>query len=233
MTQESDRSGIGGQQLNWTNQRPETPFLGSLLEDNRFYGAAKQILGEDAVGFFARCNSFNGPRTEWHPDLVDRAWRGIKVGFYLDPLDGDTGALRLIPGSHKNPFFSDIHQVELRHSNRGGERARGLNVEDMPAFIATSEPGDVVVFDNHTWHASYGGGKGRRMCTLGYFAPPKTAEEEEATRNVAGRRRPGPRPFGRQSVRILAWLANQDGSPVRVRDGSAFCGSGDSPATNY
>ena len=216
LTQESDRSGIGGQQLNWTNQRPETPFLGSLLEDNRFYGAAKQVLGEDAVGFFARCNSFNGPQTAWHPDQVDRAWRGIKVGLYLDPLDGDTGALRLIPGSHKNPFFSDIHQVELRHSNTGGERAGGLNVEDMPAFIATSEPGDVVVFDNHTWHASYGGGKNRRMCTLGYFAPPITAEEVEATRNVAGED---------SNVHAIwpavsphpEWLANPEGSPVRAR----------------
>ena len=160
LTHESDRSrsGVRGQ-LNWTNQRPETPFLASLLEDERLYGAAKQILGDDAVGFFARCNSFNGYRTEWHPDIVDRAWRGIKLGFYLDPLDGETGALRLIPGSHNDPFFSDIHQVDLRHSYSGGESGAGLNVEDVPAFIAISEPGDVVIFDTHTWHASYGGGK--------------------------------------------------------------------------
>ena len=54
LTHESDRSGIGGQQLNWTNQRPETPFLGSLLEDNRFYGAARQILDQPLPHGFAR-----------------------------------------------------------------------------------------------------------------------------------------------------------------------------------
>ena len=217
LTHESDRSrsGVRGQ-LNWTNERPEAPFLSSLMEDERFYGAAKQILGEDAVGFLARCNSFDGYRTEWHPDMGDLAWHGVKFGFYLERLDGETGALRLIPGSHKDPFFSDLHLVELRESYKGAESGSGLRVEDVPAFVAASEPGDVVMFDNHTWHASYGGGKGRRMCTLGYFAPPKTAEEEEATRNVAG-----------QDARVLAqwpavrphpaWLENQDGSPVRKR----------------
>ena len=215
LTHESDRTGIRGQ-LNWTNQRPETPFLSSLMEDARFYGAAQQVLGEDAVGFFARCNSFDGYRTEWHPDIVDRAWRGIKFGFYLDRLDGENGALRLIPGSHKDPFFSDLHQVELRDSYVGKDSGSGLNVEDVPAFIAASEPGDVVLFDTHTWHASYGGGKNRRMCTLGYFAPPTTAAEVEAARKVAG-----------EDAKVHAswpavsphpeWLANPDGSPVRKR----------------
>jgi hypothetical protein len=179
-----EASGVLGQ-LNWTHQRPDTPFLASLMEDERFFGSAKQLLGDDAIGSFARANAFSGDRTEWHPDVFNAHWRGIKFGFYLQPLDSETGALRLIPGSHKEPFFSEIRRIELKDSFAGTEDIEGLGVDEMPAFITASEPGDVVLFDNRTWHGSWGGGKERRMCTVGYFAYPRTPEEVAATHSMA------------------------------------------------
>lgn len=100
---EIEVSGARGQ-LNWTHQRPDTPVLASLMEDERFFGAAKQILDDDAMSLFARANAFFGDRTEWHPDVSESHWRRIKFDFYLQPLDGETGSLRFIPGSHKDPF---------------------------------------------------------------------------------------------------------------------------------
>ena len=166
-----ERTGIRGQ-INWSSLRPETPFLASLLEDERFLGPATQILGQETIGSFSNCNSFDGDRTEWHPDVSGQDWRGVKFGFYLQPLDALSGALRLIPGSHREPLHSDMRGIELSETFKDGERANGLSVQEVPAFVADSTPGDVVAFDNRTWHASYGGFRGRRMCTAGYFAAP-------------------------------------------------------------
>ncbi len=92
-------------QLNWSNLKPEYPFLSALLEDDRFTSIAKQILGDDFIGSYSNSNSFSSKVTEWHPDISvrDYDWKGIKFGFYLQNTSGSTGALRLIPGSHKSP----------------------------------------------------------------------------------------------------------------------------------
>ena len=57
-----------------------------------------------------------------------------------------------------------------------------MSVDQVPAHIAAVECGDVVIFDNYTWHGSYGGGEDRRLITMGYFAAPKTSEQEHAVR---------------------------------------------------
>ena len=121
---EMQRSGIRGQ-MNWSNLRPETPFLASLLEDERFFGAARQILGEDTIGSASNANSFDGDRTEWHPDVKDARWRGIKFGCYLQPLDEYSGALRLVPGSHKDPLtpISKRSCSKSRWRDRTSDRA--------------------------------------------------------------------------------------------------------------
>ena len=40
-----------------------------------------------------------------------------------------------------------------------------------------SDPGDVVLFHQALWHASFGGGSQRRMFTMNFTAPAKTDEE--------------------------------------------------------
>ena len=210
-----ERAGIRGQ-LNWSNLGPETPFLASLLEDERFYGAAQQILGKDAVGYSSNANSFDGDRTEWHPDVGDLDWHGIKFGFYLQPLGRDSGALRLIPGSHREPLLSDLRKVALKESNQGTIDEAGLSVEDVPAFAAESEPGDVILFDNHTWHASYGGGRNRRLCTLGYFVGPNNESEEAAVRSLVVGDANLTSKFP-HLARHPQWIRESEGHPVRGR----------------
>lgn len=173
----TNRRGIR-KQLNWSNLGPNTPFLSSLLEDLRFLKFVEKIYGRDFIGYYANANSFDGDRTEWHPDTGNLRWRGLKFAFYLQSLDENTGALRFIPASHTDPLHSDIKKISLKETNSGIIDEQGLDICNMPAYVAKSQPGDVVVFDNRTWHASWGGGRGRRMCSLGYFAAPTTSEEE-------------------------------------------------------
>src|SRR5262249_59181735 len=48
----------------------------------------------------------------------------------------------------------------------------GVRPSEVPAFPLESEPGDVVLFDQNLWHASFGGRSGRRMFTLNFAARP-------------------------------------------------------------
>ncbi len=212
---EMSRKG-GRRQLNWSNLGPDTPRLAGLLEDPRFVGAAEQLYGGGAVGHYANSNSFDGEQTEWHPDTADLRRRGVKFAFYLQPLDGNTGALRLVPGSHRDPLHSAIAALPLKQSIDGVANEEGLPTDEVPAFAARSEPGDVIAFDNRVWHASWGGGSDRRMCSVGYFAAPETPGEEASVRELVGQHaglvdafpllRPHPE-----------WLANPGGSPQRRR----------------
>jgi len=87
------------------------------------------------------------------------------VGFacYLEPLDGATGALRVAPGSHR-PL-----------------RAPAPADDPSDDHAVGTEPGDVIVFDEHLLHASRGGTL-RRQWRVDYVARPADAAEEAVVR---------------------------------------------------
>ena len=77
-----------------------------------------------------------------------------------------TGALRAIPGAHREPLHSAIQ--------RDIEQAYGVEPSEVPATAVESEPGDVVVVIVGTWHAAFGGAAGRRQGVLVYYEDPDT-----------------------------------------------------------
>lgn len=193
---------------------PDTPFFGGLLEDPRFYEPTEQLYGEDALGIISDANRYVG-HTRWHPDhYVDPTedCYGVKFAYYLEPVGAETGALRLIPGSHKNPLHSEL---------RNNLDSYGLEICDVPAYICESEPGDVVAFDVRCWHASWGGAIDRRMCTVVYYKNPAGPEEEAATRKRASSSVKEPNnsglPFETHRDIMGYWAANHEGSARRQR----------------
>ena len=86
----------------------------------------------------------------------------------------------------------------------------------MPAFVAKVDVGDVLLFDNYTWHGSYGGGEDRRLITMGYFAAPKTPEQEEAVRQQA-KAEARARAVFPLLERDPFWLSNPNGSTERQK----------------
>jgi hypothetical protein len=54
----------------------------------------------------------------------------------------------------------------------------------IPFYALESQPGDVVMFDQCTWHASFGGRTGRRMFTFNYSAEPTRPEHEAVLRKM-------------------------------------------------
>ncbi len=171
-------------QFNWSNLNPRISYISTLIEDPRIVGAVEQLLGKDAFGVSTNCNLFNGNRTEWHPDLDNHHFRGAKFLLYSPAIDGNSGALRVIPGSHKAEFSDQLHRIGLKGSSVATDssylKRSGLGINDIPAFVCKSEPGDMITFDSRLWHASWAGEKGRRMVSFNFCAYPKTAEEKEA-----------------------------------------------------
>lgn len=186
----------------------ETPFFGSLLEDPRFMTVAKQLYGEDALGIIVDANRYTGD-TSWHRDTHTVLQYGVKFAFYLDPVDGESGALRVIPSTHRLPDGTDF-----------ADGVKPLAIGEVPACALKSEPGDVVAFDLRLWHSSQGGSKDRRMCTVVYYGNPKSKVEEEALREL-GEKIPkfSLEQFDckRRYLYSSRWLSNPGRNPDRQR----------------
>ncbi len=183
------RYGVGG----WVERRPA---LRSLIDDDRIYEPVEQLLGPEPMWWGSDGNYYVGD-TQWHPDATEFVTgRRFKVALYLDPVTRETGCLRFIPGSHRQPLHGELEVLRISRVKQniadgviGPEaldpyREQGIDVEQLafgvrpeglPAYAVESRPGDVVLFDHHLYHGSFGGHVGRRMFTLNYYTAPQTA----------------------------------------------------------
>jgi len=146
------------------------PKISALHVDSRVCDLAEQLIGEDMVGFAADGFRYVGS-TIWHPDTANFNHYGVKFVFYTQPLDAGNGALRLLPGSHRQP----MHDAVTKYIEQCEP-----SIEEVPCHVFESEPGDVLAYDLRLWHASCGGAPDRRNVGLHYFHNPKTPEEIEA-----------------------------------------------------
>lgn len=210
MTSQYTHSPYNGTKRHWTVMMDEeTPFFASLLEDPRFLGPARDCFGPDVLGVAVDANRYTG-NTGWHPDTGSPLQYGVKFAFYLQPVAADTGALRVMPATHRLfPFTKEFSD---------GVRAAPLC--DVPCQVLESRPGDVVAFDLRLWHASQGGSKDRRMCTVVYYNNPKTPEEVAFLRKQGGDNvKIGLEAFQPQRRYLYSarWIANPARNPDRQR----------------
>ena len=196
-----------GSVRHWTPMMDEnTPFLANMMEDSRFLSVAQQLYGDDVLGVIVDGNRYTGD-TRWHRDTATVHQYGVKFAFYFQTVDAGTGALRVIPGTHRLPNDDEFAQG-----------VRSMLGESVPATALASEPGDVVAFDLRMWHASFGGSDDRQMCTVVYYANPKNAEEFKALRSQGARNvEAGIKSFKPRRPYIYSkrWVSNPHGNPVR------------------
>lgn len=130
--------------------------LSALLDHPAVHAAATAILGEDFAYLGSDGNYYVGD-TAWHRDGAHRGLRCIKIAVYLDRLDADSGALRVVPGSH---HLDDAYARGL------DEAIRTVPGPEVPAVALATTPGDLAIFDHNLFHAAFNGGSRRRMFTL-------------------------------------------------------------------
>jgi hypothetical protein len=167
--------GISGHYLPMASRL--TPVSASLVcDDPRLIGAAERLLGGPAIPecpegvlYFAEAG--------WHTD-DGIGVRGVKFAAYFDELVAGTGALRLVPGSHHSEQNARLAAYS-RQGPADGEADADWQAS-FPGFIADTSPGDVIAFDLHTWHASFGG-RDRLAWTAVYQRCPETEAERDRT----------------------------------------------------
>ena len=173
----------------------ERPRLAQLPEDDRIYLPIVDLLGPGFV--WGGSEGHKGSFTErnllqWHsdrPDTIGVHYARIKVMMYLQPLQKQTGALRVIPGSHHMPFrqhLRALHQgMDGSAQNDTSLRTFGVPGPDLPCHPLEVQPGDVVMFTEHLFHAVYGKQDGRSFITIKFLkfaAEPRTERHFEILR---------------------------------------------------
>lgn len=144
------------------------PDLAWLADDERLRAAATSVLGSaerrGSIGDVMSCP------TMWHVDIwgAPLAQDHLKVFLYLDPLDAESGALRVMPGSHTAD--SPVHLAFRRLTLHPEETVERLGVEatQLPAQVIPTLPGDVILLDYRTVHASFHGGPRRRLIGIDF-----------------------------------------------------------------
>ena len=175
-----------------------TPVSASLVcDDPILVDAAEQLLGgpvlpsvPEGVLYFAEAG--------WHND-DGIGVRGVKLATYFDPLNAANGALRFVPCSQHPGAQSALCAYQ---------RARH---DDYPSVVVETQPGDVVAFDLHTFHASFGG-TDRLAWAVEYLAEPQDDDSREKTwRWMGDAYEQECRGFDRERYPVWRdWVANPD-----------------------
>ena len=199
----------------------DSPFFASLLEDKRLLTIAEDIH-EQVLPWGTHIDRHVN-NTYWHHDAGGYEWYGIKFGFYLDQLKAETGALRVIPGSHKQPFHDQLDNIQnLKYSwirKNYSAASESSFISPIPSYACESNPGDMVIFDYRIYHASLGGTKDRHMCTVNFINYPKTPRQlaitiHEAKNYFKDNHNPDS-PWNPTKTVSEDWLANRNQNPKR------------------
>jgi hypothetical protein len=139
------------------------PRLCALLDDERINGLLCDLLGDD-YNYASSDGNYYAGDTQWHSDGFKKtSHRYVKIAFYLDELDADTGCLRVIPGSH---VAQDTYAETLQEHVKDIDGRWGIEGGQLPAQALVTKPGDIAVFNHNLKHAAFGGSGRRRMFTI-------------------------------------------------------------------
>ena len=109
---------------------------------------------------------------------IDLNYVRLKFMIYLQQVTRETGALRLIPGSHCRPLHD-----ELAHISNNEPRVLeqfGVPGVELPCHPVEVTPGDLVIFDQYLFHSVFGKQKGRSYIAIKYAAQIESAAHYQA-----------------------------------------------------
>jgi ectoine hydroxylase-related dioxygenase (phytanoyl-CoA dioxygenase family) len=108
--------------------------------------------------------------SHWHSDIYGAPiqYQHLKLSFYLEPLRADTGAIRVFPGTNSVEHEYATAVRRLTWDSTKLEDTFGMDPRELPGHVIESDPGDLVIWDFRTIHASYGGGMRRRLFSINF-----------------------------------------------------------------
>ena len=147
----------------------KSPELSWLKDDPRVLGTVRSLLGDHIAYAESDGNLFNCD-VYWHTDLygADASKENLKLFFYLDALHEDSGALRVLPGTHHHQgIYGQTMRSDLYMPDKGTE-LYGIDLQDFPSHTIDVEPGDLVVMNFRVLHGSWNGAPGRKLFTVNF-----------------------------------------------------------------
>ena len=133
------------------------PICRKLASSPAIFEALNKILGED-IYLYESSFLFKTPLTSdkvpWHQDFMNRPDEPTKyVAFIgIDPLKRGSGALNVIPGSHKRGFLEfRVNHAEAHHTGIPEQLYDTLGVE--ASISIEQEPGDILIFHQLLVHS--------------------------------------------------------------------------------
>ena len=163
-------------------------FLSSLIDDIRIKGPVSSILGDDFNYSGSDGNLYVGD-TRWHSDSpMTKKYRSLKIAFYLDEVESDTGCLRVLPGSihYGNTYADKLNEVIPSTGKDDTNEMWGISQKQVPGFPIPSTPGDMLMFDHRIKHSSSGGDSRRRMFTMNFEQKYKTEDLGDLKNEISG-----------------------------------------------
>ncbi|WP_181787402.1 phytanoyl-CoA dioxygenase family protein [Streptomyces phytophilus] len=144
-----DEGGIRGDYLPLAADR--TPFSQSLIADDpRLFQGSAELCGRMTVPAVPSAVCFT-TNSGWHTDVGPDV-PGVTFLAHLEPRTAQTGALRVLSGSHDPAYARRLAAY------RGLDPAnQGFSGWPMPETVLPTRPGDVLAFDVHLLHRSAGG----------------------------------------------------------------------------
>lgn len=177
----------GGSPLSETGQSvwavvEKAPDLIRMVENDKVFDTVKQILGPNFIWAGSEGNITSHKQHYWHADRPgdqEIKYPRLKAMVYLDKTSVKRGALRVIPGSHKLPFHTDLWPLQANHDRQKENPIPGLgiNSKDVPSISLESSPGDLVFFSQSLFHAVFDSFPNRRYIALKFAAEPSTHYE--------------------------------------------------------
>jgi hypothetical protein len=139
-------AGAAGNQFRYVPTMCErTPHSLALLR--QLAPVASELLRAPVLPSRAKATSYHGS-TKWHRDS-DSSLKTVGFIFYLEPVDAENGALRVLPGSHHAEYAVAVD-------------AYTTNAENVPGVAIPTLPGDAIALNERLFHASQGGAERRQ-----------------------------------------------------------------------
>ena len=154
------------------------PVLANWIDDDRIYSIMETLLGPDFILEHTGGAVIRGD-TPWHggpPPGTHKPMTHGKVAMYFDSLRKESGCLRVIPGSHRRPFGSDLAPI-YHEADQPQPMVFGVADEDIPSVALESDPGDVIVFTEPVFHGAFGSKIGRLQITAEFNSNPTSDEQ--------------------------------------------------------
>ena len=150
-----------------------------LARDPRILDLAEAVMGPNLVLLFTHmfCKPANSARdVPWHQD--GPFWpvaplESVSVWVALDDVDAENGAMRVIPGSHRE--YQPHHLVDRPGSTLNRE-IDPEGIDDCDAVTISLKAGQVSLHDIGIVHSSAANSSGRRRAGLALRYMPATSQ---------------------------------------------------------